>query len=85
MEINWDIPVHNFYYGQHQLHLQHESYRNRTTLPDQGISTGDASLQLHKVNVSDEGRYKCYISTVRPDDVKESSVNLKIYGEKQTV
>uniref|UniRef100_A0A8C6SVI4 Ig-like domain-containing protein n=1 Tax=Neogobius melanostomus TaxID=47308 RepID=A0A8C6SVI4_9GOBI len=50
-------PVHSYYRNQHLLHLQHESYRNRTSLSDQGIRTADASLQLHKVNVSDEGRY----------------------------
>uniref|UniRef100_A0A8C6SPK7 Ig-like domain-containing protein n=1 Tax=Neogobius melanostomus TaxID=47308 RepID=A0A8C6SPK7_9GOBI len=75
-----DIPVHNYYKNQHQLHFQHESYRDRTTLSDQGIRTGDASLQLHKVNVSDEGKYECYVSTVKPDNVKQSSVNLKVYA-----
>uniref|UniRef100_A0A8C6STI7 Ig-like domain-containing protein n=1 Tax=Neogobius melanostomus TaxID=47308 RepID=A0A8C6STI7_9GOBI len=75
-----DIPVHNYFRNQHQLHLQHENYRDRTTLSDQGIRTGDASLQLHKVNVSDEGKYECYVSTVKPDNVKEFYVNLKVYA-----
>uniref|UniRef100_A0A8C6SL92 Ig-like domain-containing protein n=1 Tax=Neogobius melanostomus TaxID=47308 RepID=A0A8C6SL92_9GOBI len=74
-------PVHSYYRNQHQHLFQHENYRNRTTLSDQGISTGDAPLQLHKVNVSDEGRYTCYVTTVRLDNVQESSVNLTVYGE----
>uniref|UniRef100_A0A8C6SV50 Ig-like domain-containing protein n=1 Tax=Neogobius melanostomus TaxID=47308 RepID=A0A8C6SV50_9GOBI len=79
-------PVHSYYRNQHLLHLQHESYRNRTSLSDQGIRTADASLQLHKVNVSDEGRYKCYVRTlkltefIRVDHVQESLVNLKVYA-----
>uniref|UniRef100_A0A8C6SZD9 Ig-like domain-containing protein n=1 Tax=Neogobius melanostomus TaxID=47308 RepID=A0A8C6SZD9_9GOBI len=73
-----DIPVHNYYKNQHQLHLQHENYRDRTSLSDQGISTGDASLQLHKVNVSDEGRYKCSVtsSTGKVD----RSIYLNVHG-----
>ncbi|XP_062866051.1 butyrophilin-like protein 2 [Trichomycterus rosablanca] len=38
------------------------SYIGRTTLSDKKLEKGDASLLLANVQVSDEGKYKCYIA-----------------------
>ncbi|KAL0196756.1 hypothetical protein M9458_005296, partial [Cirrhinus mrigala] len=40
---------------------QIESYRGRTELNHQELQRGNASLKLSSVQVSDEGRYKCFI------------------------
>ncbi|XP_062866011.1 butyrophilin-like protein 8 isoform X2 [Trichomycterus rosablanca] len=37
------------------------SYKGRTALSDEKLEKGDASLLLANVQVSDEGKYKCYI------------------------
>ncbi|XP_035772339.1 myelin-oligodendrocyte glycoprotein-like [Neolamprologus brichardi] len=80
--INWfqvsagDLNVHSFYNNKDQLKLQSERFRGRTSLFNDQISAGIASLQLTKVEVQDEGRYKCYTSTDRGN--QESFINLKI-------
>uniref|UniRef100_A0A8C1THA6 Ig-like domain-containing protein n=1 Tax=Cyprinus carpio TaxID=7962 RepID=A0A8C1THA6_CYPCA len=42
---------------------QSQSYRGRTKLNEQELQRGDASLKLSSVQVSDEGRYKCFIQS----------------------
>uniref|UniRef100_A0A3Q2VNZ2 CD276 antigen-like n=1 Tax=Haplochromis burtoni TaxID=8153 RepID=A0A3Q2VNZ2_HAPBU len=68
--------VHSFYEGKDQLGLQNQRFRGRTSLFSDQISSGNASLLLTKVEVQDEGRYKCYTST--ENGVKESFINLKM-------
>uniref|UniRef100_A0AAZ1X8W3 Ig-like domain-containing protein n=1 Tax=Oreochromis aureus TaxID=47969 RepID=A0AAZ1X8W3_OREAU len=71
-----DITVHSFYHNQEQLKDQNQRFRGRTSLFNDQISTGNASLQLTKVEVQDEGKYKCYIST--DGESQSSFINLKI-------
>uniref|UniRef100_I3JMV4 Ig-like domain-containing protein n=1 Tax=Oreochromis niloticus TaxID=8128 RepID=I3JMV4_ORENI len=59
-----DINVHSFYHNKDQLERQNQRFRGRTSLFNDRISTGNASLQLTKVEVQDEGKYKCYTSTI---------------------
>ncbi|XP_026036637.1 V-set domain-containing T-cell activation inhibitor 1-like [Astatotilapia calliptera] len=68
--------VHSFYEGKDQLGLQNQRFRGRTSLFSDQISSGNASLLLTKVEVQDEGRYKCYTST--ENGIKESFINLKM-------
>uniref|UniRef100_A0A3B4FNM2 Ig-like domain-containing protein n=1 Tax=Pundamilia nyererei TaxID=303518 RepID=A0A3B4FNM2_9CICH len=76
-----DLIVHSFYHNKDQLERQNQCFRGRTSLFSDQISTGNASLQLTKVEVQDEGKYKCYTSTI--DGNKESFINLKIDGKRQ--
>uniref|UniRef100_A0A3Q4H8F7 Immunoglobulin V-set domain-containing protein n=1 Tax=Neolamprologus brichardi TaxID=32507 RepID=A0A3Q4H8F7_NEOBR len=78
-----DLNVHSFYNNKDQLKLQSERFRGRTSLFNDQISAGIASLQLTKVEVQDEGRYKCYTSTDRGN--QESFINLKIKGKQQYI
>ncbi|KAK7877544.1 hypothetical protein WMY93_031732, partial [Mugilogobius chulae] len=41
--------VHVYYYGQDQLHHQHQNYTNRTSLFEKQLSTGNASLLLSEL------------------------------------
>uniref|UniRef100_A0A3B4FPR5 Ig-like domain-containing protein n=1 Tax=Pundamilia nyererei TaxID=303518 RepID=A0A3B4FPR5_9CICH len=78
-----DLNVHSFYNNQDQLKLQSERFRGRTSLFNDQIAAGNASLQLKMVEVQDEGRYKCYTSTDGGN--QESFINLKIKGKKQNI
>ncbi|XP_058865391.1 CD276 antigen-like isoform X2 [Acipenser ruthenus] len=65
--VTWQRPpadhvVHSFYYGQDQLALQNETYRNRTQLFPEQLSVGNASLRLKQVRGEDEGRYTCAVT-----------------------
>uniref|UniRef100_A0A3P8S5U6 Ig-like domain-containing protein n=1 Tax=Amphiprion percula TaxID=161767 RepID=A0A3P8S5U6_AMPPE len=81
--ITRDFNVHSFYYNQDQLRSQHQIYRDRTSLFNDQISTGNASLQLTGVTVQDEGIYQCYISTVNAPQI--SLTNLTVYAPVQDV
>uniref|UniRef100_A0A3Q4M8C4 Ig-like domain-containing protein n=1 Tax=Neolamprologus brichardi TaxID=32507 RepID=A0A3Q4M8C4_NEOBR len=54
-----NLFVHSFYDGHEQLVVQNQ---RRTSLFSDQISSGNASLQLTKVEVQDEGRYNCCLS-----------------------
>ncbi|XP_073343977.1 CD276 antigen [Pagrus major] len=56
--------VHSYYHGQDQLAYQDQRFKARTSLFRDQISKGNASLRLTGVQFQDEGRYKCYTSTI---------------------
>ncbi|MEQ2238840.1 hypothetical protein ILYODFUR_037434, partial [Ilyodon furcidens] len=51
---------------------QNEAYKGRTTMSLDKMKSGDISLKLSDVRLSDNGRYRCYIPNVE----KEYFVNL---------
>uniref|UniRef100_A0A3Q2VX91 Ig-like domain-containing protein n=1 Tax=Haplochromis burtoni TaxID=8153 RepID=A0A3Q2VX91_HAPBU len=71
-----NIRVHSFYHNQDQPALQDKHFRSRTSLFNNQISRGNASLLL--MWVQDEGRYSCYISTINTE--KDSFINLKVHS-----
>ncbi|KAL4001417.1 centrosomal protein [Sarotherodon galilaeus] len=71
-----NIHVHSFYRNKDQIENQDQRFRNRTSLFEDQISGGNASLQLTGVTIQDQGRYKCHISTIEGN--QESFVNLKV-------
>uniref|UniRef100_A0A3Q1AI68 Ig-like domain-containing protein n=1 Tax=Amphiprion ocellaris TaxID=80972 RepID=A0A3Q1AI68_AMPOC len=77
--IHWillgNIQVH-LYHNTDQFRLQDQRFSGRTSLFKDQIAKGNASLQLTGVTLQDEGRYKCYTSTIRKS--KESFINLKV-------
>ncbi|XP_033964668.1 HERV-H LTR-associating protein 2 isoform X2 [Pseudochaenichthys georgianus] len=73
-----DSPAHSYYHDQDQLGHQNPRFRDRTSLFKNQISGGNASLLLSGVKVEDEGRYKCYTSTV--DHNKETFIHLNVYA-----
>ncbi|XP_038565685.1 CD276 antigen-like [Micropterus salmoides] len=87
IQVTGDTPVHSYYHNQDQLAYQGQNFGGRTSLFKDQISRGNASLQLTDVQVQDQGRYKCYTSTVRGN--KELFINLKVaeetQGEKETI
>ncbi|KAK7888806.1 hypothetical protein WMY93_024366 [Mugilogobius chulae] len=76
-----DTPVHIYYRNQNQLQDQHQDYTGRTSLFEEQLSTGNASLLLSEVKGQDAGRYKCFTSTTALASNRESYVTLRV--EKQ--
>ncbi|KAK1884956.1 HERV-H LTR-associating protein 2 [Dissostichus eleginoides] len=78
-----DSPAHSYYHDQDQLGHQKPRFSGRTSLFKNQISRGNASLLLSGVKVDDEGRYKCYTSTV--DHNKEIFIRLNVYAPVRKV
>lgn len=84
--IHWvkgNVPVHSYYYGADHLDTQHVHFRMRTSLFSDQITRGNASLKLSGSTFEDEGKYKCYASTVNGN--KESFIQLKVESPVQKV
>lgn len=73
-----DLTVHSYYYSTDQLKQQSQPYRGRTALFNDQIPKGNASLLLRGITLQDQGRYKCYTSTIKGN--KESCVNIAVEG-----
>ncbi|CAB1349883.1 unnamed protein product, partial [Coregonus sp. 'balchen'] len=71
-----DLTVHSYYYSTDQLKLQSQRYRGRTALFNDQIPKGNASLLLRGLTLQDQGRYKCYTSTIKGN--KESFINMAV-------
>ncbi|KPP56564.1 hypothetical protein Z043_125806 [Scleropages formosus] len=79
--IHWyrgDTVIHSFYYGQDQLAKQNLDFHNRTSLFENQIASGNASLLLRGVKIQDGGRYRCYSSTSQGS--QEFFIHLKVSG-----
>lgn len=71
--------VHSYYEDKDQLALQMRSFQNRTSLFQDHISTGNASLLLMWVKVEDQGAYLCYTSTEVGNS--DTIIDLKVEGK----
>ncbi|KAM9332232.1 programmed cell death 1 ligand 1-like isoform 2-T2 [Pholidichthys leucotaenia] len=85
--IHWilgdNIHVHSFYHNQDQVGLQNQRFRGRTSLFKDQLSKGNASLKLANMELQDEGRYKCYASTI--SGIMESFTRLNVDAPIQKV
>ncbi|XP_036601443.1 HERV-H LTR-associating protein 2 [Trichosurus vulpecula] len=64
--IHWlkdEETVHSYYQKSDQLGQQDPKYANRTFLLLNELHNGNASLKLRRLNLQDEGVYKCYAAT----------------------
>ncbi|XP_047197633.1 uncharacterized protein LOC118116636 [Hippoglossus stenolepis] len=68
--------VHSYYRARDQFDHQSERFRGRTSLFTEQISRGNASIRLTGLQLQDQGRYKCYTSTITGGN-KESVINLR--------
>lgn len=66
LSVFWEITrlqqVHAFTQGQEQLEKQDTKFINRTELFLGQLLKGNMSLLLHKVSLSDEGIYTCFVN-----------------------
>uniref|UniRef100_A0A3P9J7P1 Ig-like domain-containing protein n=1 Tax=Oryzias latipes TaxID=8090 RepID=A0A3P9J7P1_ORYLA len=78
-----NTKVHSYYDNKDHLEHQHQRFRGRTSLFQDQISKGNASLQLTGVMVQDEGSYQCYTSTIT--ETGEFYINMKVYAPPQKI
>ncbi|XP_056308628.1 butyrophilin-like protein 3 [Danio aesculapii] len=64
---------------------QIQSYKGRTELNHQLLQTGNASLRLSAVTVSDEGRYKCFIQSSSSSDDPMSDFKVEAVGSPPVI
>ncbi|XP_037634279.1 trichohyalin-like [Sebastes umbrosus] len=80
MTVEWARPdldprfVHVGRRGKELERMKHPSYRGRTSLSTEGLMLGDVSLKLSRVEISDQGTYRCYI----PDLYRGLTVQLLV-------
>uniref|UniRef100_A0A3P9J7J3 Ig-like domain-containing protein n=1 Tax=Oryzias latipes TaxID=8090 RepID=A0A3P9J7J3_ORYLA len=86
LEINWIqltttlTEVHSYYDNKDQLEHQDQRFKGRTSLFQDQISKGNASLQLTGVKVQDQGPYRCLTSTIAKKG--KFFINIKVYGTR---
>ncbi|KAJ8373337.1 hypothetical protein AAFF_G00266400, partial [Aldrovandia affinis] len=76
-------PVHTYYHDADHLEHQDQRFKGRTSLFNDLIRAGNASLRLRNSNIQDIGRYHCYISNNNGE--QNSWVNVEVHAPIQSV
>ncbi|KAK7175321.1 hypothetical protein R3I93_002276 [Phoxinus phoxinus] len=92
MRVEWfrldlkDSPLVHLYDDHEDRNTdQIQSYRGRTKLTLQELQTGNASLKLSTVRVSDEGLYKCFIQSKSWSDDVTVDVSVEAVGHSPVI
>uniref|UniRef100_H2ZWB4 Ig-like domain-containing protein n=1 Tax=Latimeria chalumnae TaxID=7897 RepID=H2ZWB4_LATCH len=69
MTVRWDrdqvnSPVYLYENTLHMTDVQDKAYRGRTALFEEKLETGNVSLRMGPIHVSDEGIYICFVESL---------------------
>ncbi|NWS21452.1 HHLA2 protein, partial [Pachyramphus minor] len=73
----WGKPVHSYYHQKDQL-ADNSEYINRTQLFHENIPSGNASLKICNLTVTDEGTYECYVGTTQNSTNRHVTLHVKV-------
>ena len=79
-----DTTVHSFYHKQDHFEYQDPRFKGRTALFRDQIVRGNVSLKLERVEIPDEGTYKCYTS-IEGGSSHEALIKLKVDGMRNII
>ncbi|XP_044537914.1 butyrophilin-like protein 9 [Gracilinanus agilis] len=77
---NQSSLVHQYRYEKDYLKYQHLDYQGRTEFLHEHISRGNVALLLHRVQPSDEGKYRCYFASPTYNNEAEFQVDVASTG-----
>ncbi|NWR31182.1 HHLA2 protein, partial [Tachuris rubrigastra] len=69
--------VHSYYHQKNQL-ADSSEYINRTQLFHENIPSGNASLKIFNLTVTDEGTYECYAGTTQNTTKRKVTLHVKV-------
>lgn len=75
--------VHEYRDGKDQLHSQDETFQGRTAVFAEQVISGNASLMLRDVQLSDAGTYRCSVTTSKGNG--EAVLEYKTGGKENLV
>lgn len=79
-----DRTIFMYQSSQNQHLLQDEVYRSRTEMNEEPLRTGDLSLKLNNLQVTDHGVYICTVYNKSNKLLRQKVVTLSVRGEHKS-
>lgn len=79
-----DRKIFVYQNSQNQHLLQDQVYRGRTEMNEEPLRTGDLSLKLNNLQVTDHGVYICTVYNKSKKLLRQKVVTLSVRGEQKS-
>lgn len=79
-----DRTIFVYQNSQNQHLLQDQVYRGRTEMNEEPLRTGDLSLKLNNLQVTDHGVYICTVCNKSKKLLRQKVVTLSVRGEQKS-
>ncbi|XP_061075368.1 butyrophilin subfamily 1 member A1-like [Conger conger] len=90
LQVRWfregsEQPVHLHRYGRDDPALQDGAYQGRTRLFEEELASGNVSLRLSDLQLSDSGVYRCLVQGDRWEDERNVTLLIPVSGSQPRV